>query len=89
MLSLLAVHPLHQGRSYGKQRMTYCSELADKEQIPIFLVAFPNAHGMYLKLGYEDRLHFDVDLSEYTEKYCGFGVYRSSGMVREPKASLN
>jgi hypothetical protein len=69
--------------------VNFCGELADKEQLPIFLVAFPNAHGMYLKLGYEDKNHFDVDLSDYTAKYCGFGVYRSFGMVKDPEVLSN
>jgi hypothetical protein len=64
--------------------MQHCHSIADRAGLPIYLTAFPGAHGMYLKLGYADTGHFDVDLNEWArEKWTGYGIYRSYGMVRE------
>lgn len=65
--------------------MLYCHERAARQGLPIYLTAFPGAHDLYLKLGYADKMHFDVDLNEWGTKYRGFGVYRSYGMLWEPE----
>ena len=89
MVSSLAVDPRHHKRGLGTKLMEYCHEIADGENLPIYLTAFPGAHHLYLKLGYEDIKHFDVDLNEYGEKYRGFGIYRNWAMLRQPKAKQN
>ncbi|CAL3963130.1 unnamed protein product [Diplocarpon coronariae] len=85
MLSSLAVRRAYQKRGLGRRLMMRCHELATEDGLPIYLTAFPSAHDMYLKLGYTDETHFDVDLNEYGTKYRGFGVYRSYGMLWQPE----
>jgi predicted N-acetyltransferase YhbS len=84
VLSQLAVLPKYQGKGIGKKLMLFCADMADEAGVPTYLTAFPGAHDMYLKLGYTDVLSFDMDLNEYGRKNRGFGVYRSSGMIRHP-----
>lgn len=87
VVSSLAVDPKHHKRGLGTKLMQYCHGIADEENLPIYLTAFPGAHHLYLKWGYEDVDHFDVDLNEYGEKYRGFGIYRNWAMLRDPKES--
>lgn len=66
--------------------MLHCHDIAREKKLPIYLTSFPSAHEMYLKLGYEDKKQFDVDLNEWGVKNRGYGNYRSYGMVLEPEA---
>jgi len=84
VVSLLAISRKHQGKGLGTKLMKYCSNIADEAGLPTFLTAFPGAHDMYLKLGYEDTGMFELDLNNYGKKYRGFGIYRSYGMLRQP-----
>lgn len=89
VLQSLAVLPAYQGKGIGKKLMQQFNAIGDKEGLPIYLTAFPGAHGIYLYLGYEDKDYFDVDLNAWSrEKYRGYGIYRSYGMVREPHSNF-
>ncbi len=68
--------------------MEHCHAIVDKEGLPIYLTAFPGAHHLYLKWGYEDVDYFEVDLNEHGRKYRGFGIYRSWAMIRKPGKEL-
>ncbi|KAK2630036.1 hypothetical protein QTJ16_000856 [Diplocarpon rosae] len=85
MLSSLAIRKQYQKRGLGRKLMMHCHELAVQDGLPIYLTAFPSAHDMYVKLGYTDETHYDVDLNEHGAKYRGFGVYRSYGMLWQPE----
>jgi hypothetical protein len=50
-------------------------------EVPLFLCSVPSAHGFYLKLGFRDSIHADIDLSRWGAEYDGFGVYRFFGML--------
>lgn len=85
VLSSFAVLPAHQGKGIGKRLMQHCNEIGDREGLPIYLTAFPGAHGIYVHMGYKDTDYFDIDLNAWSkEKYRGYGIYRSYGMLREP-----
>jgi GNAT superfamily N-acetyltransferase len=84
VISLLAIRPSYQGRGLGTKLMNFCADIADEARLPTFLTAFPGAHSLYLKLGYEEKTHYDLDLGSYGKKYRGFGIYRSYGMLRQP-----
>ncbi|KUJ07680.1 acyl-CoA N-acyltransferase [Mollisia scopiformis] len=85
MVSSLAVDPKHHKKGLGTRLMDHCHQIADKDGLAIYLNAFPGAHHLYLKWGYENVEKFDVDLGAYGEKYRGFGIYRTWAMIRQPK----
>ncbi len=61
-----------------------CLDKADQAGLPVWLVSFPAAHGLYLPFGFKDLAFFDTDLSKWGKEFCGFGVYRCYGMCRQP-----
>lgn len=87
VLSLLSIKPKDQGRGIGTKLIKYCAEVADANELPVWLTAFPGAHDLYLRLGYKDVASFGIDLNDWGRKGRGYGVYTSYGMLREPVAN--
>ena len=49
---------------------------------------FSGSHDLYLRFGFVDMSHTDIDLNEWDNfKFRGFGVYRSYAMLRQPGIS--
>jgi len=82
-----AVSPKYQGKGLGTRLMKFCSVIADEASLPIALCSYPGAHDLYLKLGYIDLGHFDLDLNGYGKKFCGYGIYRLYSMLHEPEVA--
>jgi hypothetical protein len=61
--------------------MRVCFEKAKAEGVPLALCSEPTAYGFFLKQGLKDTKHVDIDLSKWAPAYCGFGVFRISGMI--------
>lgn len=68
--------------------MLACQKIAAEKRIPIYLQAYPGAHGVYLRLGFVEKIFKDVDLNEWGAKRRGFGVYRGRGMLWEPEKAI-
>ncbi|KAG9237898.1 acyl-CoA N-acyltransferase [Amylocarpus encephaloides] len=82
-ISTLVVSPQYQRKGIGAQLMRKCLEEANKEGLPTWLISFPGSHELYLKLGFVDVEHSDVDLNEWDGGRCrGYGIYRSYAMRR-------
>jgi predicted N-acetyltransferase YhbS len=65
----------------GSQLVRLCLDKARYAGIPLFLCSVPSAHGFYRKLGFVDVAYVDVDLSVWSVKYGGYGIYRLQGML--------
>ena len=50
----LMIHPAHQRKGIGAALLSAVMAKADAEQLPSFITASREAHGLYLKLGFED-----------------------------------
>jgi GNAT superfamily N-acetyltransferase len=86
-LSNFVVAPKYQGRGIGSKLLHQCLEIADKDGLPTWLGAFPGSHNLYLRFGFEDVEHQDIDLNKWDHyRFRGFGIYRNYSMVRQPKS---
>lgn len=54
------------------------------DDVPVWIVTQARGRGMYLKFGFEDTGHLDVDLAEYMGPNLGFGSHRTFCMIRKP-----
>lgn len=84
VVTSFGVLPKYQGRGLGSKLLNKCNEVADEKKLPLFLSAFPGAYDLYVKHGYEEIGHGDIDLGKFGKPYRGFGIYRSYAMLREP-----
>ena len=67
--------------------LRHCLDIADKANLPTWLISFPGSHNLYLRFGFMDKSHSDTDLNEWDNfKFRGFGIYRSYAMLRQLKS---
>ena len=78
------VLPAHQRKGIGSAMLRHGFEKLGAAEVPIWLITQMNGHELYKKFGFEEVEVVDVDLSEYTGLYRGYGVYRSICMLRQP-----
>ncbi|KAE9377068.1 acyl-CoA N-acyltransferase [Stipitochalara longipes BDJ] len=85
-LSTFVVTPKYQGKGIGSKLLQQCIEIADRDGLPAWLSAFPGSHNLYLRFGFEDMGHKDIDLNKWDHyRFRGFGIYRQYSMARQPK----
>ncbi|KAI1815145.1 acyl-CoA N-acyltransferase [Poronia punctata] len=85
-LSAFAVDLDQQNKGIGSQLLKHCLQIADDARLPTWLIAFPGSHNLYLRFGFEDVDHRDIDLNAWDDnKMRGFGIYRQYAMVRRLK----
>lgn len=77
----LFVAMAHRKRGIGSQLVKMCLDKAKSEGVPLAVASEPAVHDFFLKLGFEDAKHFDIDLRKWSPEYCGFGVFRIWGMA--------
>jgi len=88
-VSSFAVHPDHQGKGIGTELLRHCMRVADEHGLPSWLQALPGSHSLYLRVGFVDVDHKDVDLNEWDGfKYRGYGLYRTYMMERKPESAV-
>jgi GNAT superfamily N-acetyltransferase len=86
-VSSFAVHPDHQGKGIGTELLRHCMQIADEHRLPSWLQALPGSHSLYLRAGFVDVVHRDVDLNEWDGfKYRGHGLYRTYMMERQSRS---
>jgi len=89
-LSTFVVAPKYQGRGIGSKLLDHCLEIADRERLPAWLSAFPGSHNLYLRFGFEDVEHQDIDLNKWDNyRFRGFGIYRQYCMARQPQTKTS
>ncbi|KAI0514691.1 acyl-CoA N-acyltransferase [Xylaria bambusicola] len=82
-LSAFAVDRSQQSKGVGSQLLKHCLQIADDAALPTWLISFPGSHGLYLRFGFCNVDHRDVDLNTWDKnRMRGFGVYRQYAMVR-------
>jgi hypothetical protein len=58
-----------------------CFDRAKAEGVPLALCSEPAAYDFFVKLGFRDTRHVDIDLSKWAPAYSGFGMFRLAGMI--------
>lgn len=83
-LSLLATRPSHQHLGAGTMLVQWGIDLADREDLELFLTATPTGHSLYRKMGFEDIAAFEIDLGTLggTAKNDTGGFYKHVLMRR-------
>jgi hypothetical protein len=61
--------------------MKLCLDRAKTEGLPLVAKVEPGAYEFFLKHGFKDTKHGDIDLSKFAPPYTGFGSFRLSGMI--------
>lgn len=83
-ISAFAVDPTYQRQSIGSQLLKHCLDITDGSPLSTWLIAFPGSHSLYLRFGFKDVEHRDVDLNAWDNgNFRGYGIYRQYAMVRE------
>jgi len=82
--SSLYVLPLYQGRGIGRQLLDWGFTNFEIGRYPIWLSTTARARLFYLKYGWEDVDHVDIDLAKWTVPLSGFGMHRTPCMIRKP-----
>lgn len=83
-LVYICVEPRFQKHGIGAKLIQLGFDRAKVENIPFVLCAEAPAHGFYIKLGFEETEHADIDLAKHAPAYSGFGVFRLTGMIWYP-----
>ena len=87
-LSSFAVPPKHQSKGIGSKLLQHCFNVADGSDLPIWVSSFPGSHGLYLRNGFSDVHHEDLDLNAWDgNRFRGYGIYRTYAMVRQPSVN--
>ena len=78
------VLPSHQLQGIGKALFNHGFYNLGADEVPIWIATQVRGQGMYLKFGFEDAGHVDVDLAEFMGPNKGFGSHRNICMIRWP-----
>jgi len=72
----------HRNKGIGTRLINLCVSKAKAKGLALAIAAEPQVHKLLLKLGFEDTIHVDFDLTQWSKyEYCGFGLFRLWGMV--------
>ncbi|KAJ5768256.1 hypothetical protein N7533_000839 [Penicillium manginii] len=83
-LIYICVEPRVQRHGVGAKLVQLGFDRAKAENIPFALGAEAPSHGFYVKLGFKETTHADIDLAKYASAHSGFGVFRLNGMIWYP-----
>lgn len=82
-LTHLYVEPSSRGQGIGSWLLQIVQEAAAAANMPLSLCSEPNYHGFFVKRGFKDQEHADIDLMQWAAPYTGYGVFRLTRMVSE------
>ncbi|KAI1380508.1 hypothetical protein F4677DRAFT_441822 [Hypoxylon crocopeplum] len=74
------VKPSSRRRGIGTQLIQLCRERAQVAGVPLTICAEPNHHDFFLKRGFREAKHVDIDLRQWAAENSGYGVFRISRM---------
>ncbi|KAI1416419.1 hypothetical protein F5Y13DRAFT_186038 [Hypoxylon sp. FL1857] len=72
--------PASRGKGIGTYPVQYCRDRAQLEGLPLTISAEPNHHDFFLRRGFRDAKHVDIDLRQWAADNSGYGVFRISRM---------
>lgn len=75
------VKPAYRRKGIGSQLVQIAVDKAQEAGIPFSTTSEPAAHEFFLKLGFKDTKHGDIDLRKWAAENSGFGNFRLYGMV--------
>ena len=82
-LTHIYVKPAYRRKGIGSQLVRIAVDKAAEAGIPFAVCSEPAAHDFFLKLGFKDIVHGDIDLRRWAPEHSGFGNFRLFGMVLE------
>jgi GNAT superfamily N-acetyltransferase len=82
----LYVQPSSRRQGLASMLVQRSFDMAKAAGLPLVVGTEPAAHDFFLSRGFKDSRHFDVDLSKWAPPYCGWGIFRFSGMIYSPQA---
>jgi predicted N-acetyltransferase YhbS len=80
-LTHIFVKPTYRRKGIGSQLVRIAVDKAAEAGIPFSVCSEPAAHDFFLKLGFKDTVHGDIDLRKWAPENSGFGNFRLYGMV--------
>nr|XP_036576438.1 acetyltransferase [Colletotrichum truncatum]KAF6783176.1 acetyltransferase [Colletotrichum truncatum] len=80
-ITFIYVKLSHRKLGVGSRLIQEARARAKAEGIALSLCSEPTAYEFYVKRGFQDIKHVDIDLCRWTPPYSGYGVYRYTGMV--------
>lgn len=83
-ITYVGVKPTCRKRGIGAKLIQECFYRAEKAGIPLTLNAEPEALDFYLKLGFTETGHADIDLAQWATPNSGLGNFRWTGMIWHP-----
>ncbi len=83
-LTYTVVKFTHRHLGIGSRLVQICFDRAKAEELPIVVSSEPAAYDFFIKLGFRETKHVDMDLSKWASRYSGFGVFRPAGMIWSP-----
>lgn len=69
------------GQGLGTRLIHTAFEEARIANVPLMVTSEPASHSFFLRHGFEDGKHVDMDLSKYMPAYSGFGLFRMTRMA--------
>lgn len=76
------VKPTSRRQGIGSQLVQLSIEKAKAAGVPLAIASEPDAHEFFLRQGFRDTKHSDIDLSQWAPPHSGWGVFRLAGMIR-------
>ena len=67
--------------------MKWGIERADKESMPCYVNSMPERPGFYQRHGFAEVSQVDIDVAEYRGQFCGYGIWRMYGMLRDARTT--
>ncbi|KAI1079345.1 hypothetical protein F5B20DRAFT_544572 [Whalleya microplaca] len=79
-LTHIYVEPSSRNQGIGTQLVQVCRDRARADGLPLTICAEPNHHDFFLKRGFRDTKHVDIDLRHWAPEHNGYGIFRVSRM---------
>jgi predicted N-acetyltransferase YhbS len=83
VVQVISVRNTHRKYGIGTVLMQLAIEKAKEVGIPLALNSVPAAHNFYLRLGFRDLNHMDVDLAKWAPANSGYGIWRCYAMMMD------
>jgi hypothetical protein len=60
----------------GSQSIRLAIDKSGAAGLPLAVASEPQAYSFFLKQGFQESRHFDVDLSQWAPAHSGWGIFR-------------